>query len=141
MEKVYDILLVGIWNPFKTSYLISIKGFGLYFQVLYVNILHRNLHPLALVTVCYTGELHTYGTNLKWIWILNSLYFKIRVNKNSHRFVIIKLQDIFGISKNAFTWRFWPFCFVFIMLKNVKRQTFRLFIYLFTQPFTKLLIF
>ena len=39
----------------------------------------------------YSGELHTYGTNLKWIWILNSLYVKIRVNKNSHRFVIIKL--------------------------------------------------
>ena len=70
----------------------------------------------------YSGELHTYGTNLKWIWILNSLYFKIRVNKNSHRFVIIKLQDIFGTSKNAFTWKFWPFCFVFISLKNVKRH-------------------
>ena len=94
-----------------------------------------------IIHVQYSGELHTYGTNLKWIWISNSLYFKIRVNKNSHRFVIIKLQDIFGTSKNAFTWRFWPFCFVFMSLKNVKRQTFRLFIYLFTQPFTKLLIF
>ena len=105
------------------------------------------LNSVSMIWICfgihgeYIGEVHMYIGNLKWIWILNSLYFKIRVNKNSYRFVIIKLQDIFGISKKAFTWKFWPFCFVFIMLKNVKRQTFRLFIYLFTQPFTKLLIF
>ena len=67
----------------------------------------------------YIGEVHAYIGNLKWIWILNSLYFKICVNKNSYKFVIIKLQDIFGISKKAFTWKFWPFCFVFISLKNV----------------------
>ena len=102
---------------------------------IFINFISFTVNPY------YSGELHTYSTNLKWIWILNSLHFKIRVNKNSHRFVIIKLQDIFGTSKNAFTWKFWPFCFVFISLKNVKRQTFRLFIYLFTQPFTKLLIF
>ena len=44
-------------------------------------------------TVDYTGELQTYRYNLKWIRILNSLYSKIRVNKNSYRFEIIKLQQ------------------------------------------------
>ena len=67
----------------------------------------------------YTGELQIYRINLKWIRIINSLYFKIPVNKNSYRFVIIKRQGIFLISKKAFTWKIWPFCFVFISVKNV----------------------
>ena len=64
----------------------------------------------VLMSTYHIVELHTYIGNLKWIWILNSLYFKICVNKNSYRFAIINLQDIFRISKKAFIWKFWPFC-------------------------------
>ena len=68
--------------------------------------------------IYYSGELHTYGTNLKWIWILNSLYVKICVNKNSHRFVIIKLQNLFGTSRasrNTLKGMFCPFCLSFLI--------------------------
>ena len=49
--------------------------------------------------VQYIGEESHITKNLEW-------YYKIRVNNNSHRFVIIKPikpHDPFGTSKNAFS--------------------------------------
>ena len=70
--------------------------------------------------VYYSGEQNIFTENLKWIWIFDSLYYKIRVNNKSHRFVFIKPQDLFGISKNAFSLKFWPFYFVFIFERNTE---------------------
>ena len=62
----------------------------------------------------YTATGGDDSKNHKSIWISFSLYSKIRVNNNSHRFVIIKPQDIFGLSKNTLPSKFCPICFVFV---------------------------
>ena len=51
----------------------------------------------------YTGDQNDIAENLKRIWIFDRLYYKICANNKSLWFVIIKPQDLFGISKNAFS--------------------------------------
>ena len=67
-----------------------------------------------IVSIYYTATGGDDSKNHKSIWISFSLYSKIRVNNNSHRFVIIKPQDIFGLSKNTLPSKFCPICFVFV---------------------------
>ena len=85
----------------------------MYVDILNVLVCHSYLKEFAICTY-YTAAGGDYSKNHKSIWISFSLYSKIRVNNNSHRFVIIKPQDIFGLSKNTLPSKFCPICFVFV---------------------------
>ena len=66
----------------------------------------------------YTATVGDDSKNHKSIWISFCLYSKIRVNNNSHRFVIIKPQGIFVLSKNTLPSKFCLIYFVFVQLRN-----------------------
>ena len=82
------------------------------FDVVYciVNIMINGLRMINQYTVASRYHIK----NLNLIWAFGSLYFKIRVNNNSHRFLIIKRQLYWKMHKNCNSEKFYHFYILFV---------------------------